>query len=133
MSQKNSSTEDILTAIRDMMSEKTTSLDETLPKDVIELTDPIKSQDIDKLKNEEVLELINPINENSDKKKKEIKLSISQESANFINEENIRSVIRKEIESIPKTKIYEIINEELTDLIKRKINLSKFVISTEDN
>ena len=62
MNKNSPNTEEILDAIKNMMSEKSVHHDEGLPKDVIELTNPI-----DEIKREDekidILELSNPIND----------------------------------------------------------------------
>ena len=63
MNKNSPNTEEILDAIKNMMSEKSVHHDERLPKDVIELTNPIGEEgnrDDEKIG---ILELSNPIND----------------------------------------------------------------------
>ena len=132
MNKNSPNTEEILDAIKNMMSEKSVRQDEGLPKDVIELTNPIDEE----LKKEDekidILELSNPIN---DKKIKDIdedraKLDIS--IADTVNEEQIKRAVRDAVASLPQSKLDQIINEELTKIIQERLNSSKIIISTEN-
>ena len=132
MNKNSPNTEEILDAIKNMMSEKSVRQDEGLPKDVIELTNPIDEE----LKKEDekidILELSNPIN---DKKIKDIdedraKLDIS--IADTVNDEQIKRAVRDAVASLPQSKLDQIINEELTKIIQERLNSSKIIISTEN-
>ena len=54
-------------------------------------------------------------------------------SPNIIEDDQIRSIVRKSIESIPASKLDQIINEELTNVIQDRINNSKIVIASKNN
>lgn len=132
MNKKNPNTDDILDAIRNMMSENSQQQEQELPKDIIELTNPIdekKQTDNDRI---DILELSDPINDTSNIEHKEDQYRDVENFYNNINDEQIRKVVRNEISSFPSTRINEIINEELTKIIREKINSSTITISTEN-
>jgi hypothetical protein len=132
MNKNSPNTEEILDAIKNMMSEKSVHQDEGLPKDVIELTNPIDEEVKKEDEKIDILELSNPIN---DKKIKNIeedraKLDISVEDT--VNEEQIKRAVRDAVASLPQSKLDQIINEELTKVIQERLNSSKIIISTEN-
>ena len=132
MNKNSPNTEEILDAIKNMMSEKSVRQDEGLPKDVIELTNPIDEEVKKEDEKIDILELSNPIN---DKKIKDIdedraKLDIS--IADTVNEEQIKKAVRDAVASLPQSKLDQIINEELTKIIQERLNSSKIIISTEN-
>ena len=132
MNKNSPNTEEILDAIKNMMSEKSVRQDEGLPKDVIELTNPIDEEIKKEDEKIDILELSNPIN---DKKIKNIdqesaKLDIS--IADTVNEEQIKRAVRDAVASLPQSKLDQIINEELTKIIQERLNSSKIIISTEN-
>ena len=132
MNKNSPNTEEILDAIKNMMSEKSVRQDEGLPKDVIELTNPIDEEV--KIEDEkiDILELSNPIN---DKKIKDIEEDINKldkSIADTVNEEQIKRAVRDAVASLPQSKLDQIINEELTKIIQERLNSSKIIISTEN-
>ena len=132
MNKKNPNTDEILDAIRNMMSENSLQQEQELPKDIIELTNPIdekKQTDNDSI---DILELSDPINDTSNIEHKEDQQRHDENFYNYINDEQIRKVVRNEISSFPPNRINEIINEELTKIIKEKLNSSTITISTEN-
>ena len=132
MNKKNPNTDEILDAIRNMMSENSLQQEQELPKDIIELTNPIdekKQTDNDSI---DILELSDPINDTSNIEHKEDQQRHDENFYNNINDEQIRKVVRNEISSFPPNRINEIINEELTKIIKEKLNSSTITISTEN-
>ena len=125
MNKKNLDTEEILGAIKNMMSDNISAKDQPLPQDVMDLTDPIDE------KNNEVLELTEMVVENSNLSPKD-EIKIDDNNNNIITEEKLRKIVKDEIQSIPQSKIDEIINEELSILIKNKLISSKIIIRSED-
>ena len=129
MNQNNQDTNDILDAIKSMMSNDQVSSEQKLPKEVIELTKPIynkKDQKID----DSILELTELVTEDqedsislAEEKKKDIQIEVDQ----------IRGVIRSTIESLPENTINDIINEELKRVVLKKLSESKISISSQDN
>ena len=131
MNKNSPNTEEILDAIKNMMSEKSANHDERLPKDVIELTNPIDEEvnrEDDKIG---ILELSNPINDEKMKNIEEDKAELKSIS-DTINEEQIRQAVRDAVASFPNSKLEQIINEELTKVIQERLNSSKIIISTEN-
>ncbi len=132
MNKNSPNTEEILDAIKNMMSEKSVRQDEGLPKDVIELTNPIDEyvkRDDEKI---DILELSNPINENKINNIEEHKAELDTSITNTVNEEQIKKAVRDAVDSLPQSKLDQIINEELTKIIQERLNSSKIIISTEN-
>ena len=132
MNKNSPNTEEILDAIKNMMSEKSSHHDEGLPRDVIELTNPIdevaKRED-DKI---DILELTNPINDKKIKNTEDDKDKLDISIADRVNEEQIKRAVRDAVASLPQSKLDQIINEELTKIIQERLNSSKIIISTEN-
>ncbi len=132
MNKNSPNTEEILDAIKNMMSEKSVHHDEGLPKDVIELTNPIdevaKRED-DKI---DILELSNPINDNKINNIEDDKAELDKTIEDTVNEEQIKQAVRDAVASLPQSKLDQIINEELTKIIQERLNSSKIIISTEN-
>ena len=122
MSQKKADTDQILDAIKNMMSDSAT-VNQELPKDVVELTAPINEEVSQSLANTDVLELTELVSDSKEVNKEEAGAQESEIiSPNIIEDDQIRSIVRKSIESIPASKLDQIINEELTNVIQDRIN-----------
>ena len=133
MSQKKADTDQILDAIKNMMSDSAT-VDQELPKDVVELTAPINEEVSQSSANTDVLELTELVSDSSKEIKEDAGAQRSEIiSPNIIEDDQIRSIVRKSIESIPASKLDQIINEELTNVIQDRINNSKIVIASKNN
>ena len=133
MSQKKADTDQILDAIKNMMSESAT-VDQELPKDVVELTAPINEEVSQSSANTDVLELTELVSDSSEEIKEEAGTQRSEIILpNIIEDDQIRSIVRESIESIPASKLDQIINEELTNVIQDRINNSKIVIASKNN
>ena len=133
MSQKKADTDQILDAIKNMMSDSAT-VNQELPKDVVELTAPINEEVSQSSANTDVLELTELVSDSSEEIKEEAGTQRSEIiSPNIIEDDQIRSIVRKSIESIPASKLDQIINEELTNVIQDRINNSKIVIASKNN
>ena len=127
MNQSNQDTEDILNAIKSMMSNDQRDVEQSLPKDIIELTKPLdeKQNSDNKTNILELTELV--VDEVPDEK-------VTAEVNDFqISEGQIRNVVRNTIESLPKETINNIINEELKTVILDRLSSAKISISTQDN
>ena len=132
MNKNSSNTEEILDAIKNMMSEKSVRQDEGLPKDVIELTNPI-DEDVKKEDEKiDILELSNPINDKKITNIEEDKAKLDISIADTVNEEQIKRAVRDAVASLSQSKLDQIINEELTKIIQERLNSSKIIISTEN-
>ena len=133
MSQKKADTDQILDAIKNMMSDSAT-VNQELPKDVVELTAPINEEVSQSLVNTDVLELTELVSDSKEVNKEEAGAQESEIiSPNIIEDDQIRTIVRKSIESIPASKLDQIINEELTNVIQDRINNSKIVIASKNN
>ena len=132
MNKNSPNTEEILDAIKNMMSEKSVRQDEGLPKDVIELTNPIDEEV--KIEDEkiDILELSNPINDKKIKNIEDDNAKLDKSIEDTVNEEQIKQAVRDAVASLPQSKLDQIINEELTKIIQERLNSSKIIISTEN-
>ena len=132
MNKNSPNTEEILDAIKNMMSEKSVHHDEGLPKDVIELTNPI-NEDVNREDEKiDILELSNPINDKKIKNIEDDKVKLDKSIEDTVNEEQIKQAVRDAVASLPQSKFDQIINEELTKIIQERLNSSKIIISTEN-
>mgnify|MGYP003312228156 CR=1 FL=1 len=132
MNKNSPNTEEILDAIKNMMSEKSVRQDEGLPKDVIELTNPIDENAKRYDEKIDILELSNPINDNKINNIEEHKAELDTSITDKVNEEQIKKAVRDAGASLPQSKLDQIINEELTKIIQERLNSSKIIISTEN-
>ena len=132
MNKNSPNTEEILDAIKNMMSEKSVHHDEGLPKDVIELTNPIDEEVKKEDQKIDILELSDPINDKKIKNTEENRAKLDISIADTVNEEQIKRAVRDAVASLPQSKLDQIINEELTKIIQERLNSSKIIISTED-
>ncbi len=132
MNKNSPNTEEILDAIKNMMSEKSVGQDEGLPKDVIELTNPIDEEVKKEDEKIDILELSDPINDKKIKNFEEDRAKLDISIADTVNEEQIKRAVRDAVASLPQSKLDQIINEELTKIIQERLNSSKIIISTEN-
>ena len=132
MNKNSPNTEEILDAIKNMMSEKSVRQDEGLPKDVIELTNPIDEEVKKEDEKIDILELSNPINDKKITNIEEDRDKLDISIADTVNEEQIKQAVRDAVASLPQSKLDQIINEELTKIIQERLNSSKIIISTEN-
>ena len=136
MNKKNLDTNEILDAIKNMMSENSISNHQDLPKDVIDLTNPLNRDKLDE--NEEDLELTELVSEDTpekiaEKKYKENILDTSIKNKNLINEDQIRIAIQNSLKSISSERLDEIIDEEITKIILEKLSNTKVILSSKDD
>ena len=127
MNQSNKDTDDILDAIKSMMSSEQLNNEQNLPKDIIELTKPINEKEIHESETSvlELTELV--VDKMSDEK-------VTSEAKGLkISEGQIRNVIRNTIESLPEDAINNIINEELKRVVLDRLSSAKISISSQDN
>ena len=127
MNQSNKDTDDILDAIKSMMSNDQINNEQKLPKDIIELTKPIDKKEINESETS-ILELTELVaDEASDEK-------VTSEAKDLkISEDQIRNVVRNTIESLPEETIDNIINEELKKVVLDRLSSAKISISSQDN
>ena len=132
MNKNSPNTEEILDAIKNMMSEKSVRQDEGLPKDVIELTNAIDEEVKKQDEKIDILELSNPINDMQVNNIEEDRAKLDISITDTVNEEQIKRAVRDAVASLPQSKLDQIINEELTKIIQERLNSSKIIISTEN-
>ena len=132
MNKKNPNTEEILDAIKNMMSENNLQNEKDLPKDVIELTNPVNENTELIEEKLDILELSNPISDTTNTVKEKVAQNHNEKGKNLINDEQIKQAVKNAIDSVPSSKIDEIINEVLTKIIQERLNSSNITISTED-
>ena len=127
MNQSNKDTDDILDAIKSMMGNDQLNKEQSLPKDIMELTKPIDEKETHESETSilELTELV--VDEASDEK------GTSEAQEMQISEDQIRNAVRNTIESIPEETIDNIINEELKKVVLDRLNLAKISISSQDN
>ena len=127
MNQSNKETDDILDAIKSMMSNDEHSSEQGLPKDIIELTKPIDEKQINESESSilELTELV--VDEAPDE-------TVTAEANELqISEGQIRNVVRSTIDSLPEETINNIINEELKRVVLDRLSSAKISISSQDN
>ena len=127
MNQSNKDTDDILDAIKSMMSSDQLNSEQNLPKDIIELTKPIDEKEINESETSilELTELV--VDDTSDEK-------VASEAKDLkISKDQIRNVVRNTIESLPEETIDNIINEELKRVVLDRLSSAKISISSQDN
>ena len=127
MNQSNKDTDDILDAIKSMMSNDERNSEQGLPKDIIELTKPIDEMQINESESSilELTELV--VDEAPDE-------TVTAEANKLqISEGQIRNVVRSTIDSLPEETINNIINEELKRVVLDRLNSAKISISSQDN
>ena len=132
MNQNNSDTKQILDAIKNMMSDSTHEDQQELPKNIMELTNPVHENIT--LENEkiDILELSNPITDGPAEVVKEDFSNKEKSNEEIIKDKQIRNAVKNAIKSLPPSKLDKIINEELTKVIQEKLISSKIIISTEN-
>ena len=123
MTSNTAETEDILKAIREMMGEE--SAQETLPKDVLDLTEKVATYD-QGMKNQTdsvdngILELTNIIDDNQNKKIDDY-IEDREEDVN-IDDQELESIVKEKIRSKYSSKIDEIIKDEIENIISEKLS-----------
>ena len=123
MTSNTAETEDILKAIREMMGEESTQ--ETLPKDVLDLTEKVETDD-NVIKNQAdsvdngILELTNIIDDNQNKKIDDY-IEDREEDVN-IDDQELESIVKEKIRSKYSSKIDEIIKDEIENIISEKLS-----------
>ena len=126
MNQSNKDTDDILDAIKSMMSSDQLNSEQNLPKDIMELTKPIDEKEIHESETSilELTELV--VDEAFDEQ-------VTSEAKDLkISEDQIRNVVRNTIESLPEEAINNIINEELKRVVLDRLSSAKISISSQD-
>ena len=127
MNQSNKDTDDILDAIKSMMGNDQLNNEQSLPKDIMELTKPIDEKETHESETSilELTELV--VDEESDEK------GTLEAQDMQISEDQIRNAVRNTIESLPEETIDNIINEELKKVVLDRLSSAKISISSQDN
>ena len=130
MNNKHQNTDEILSAIRDMMSDEETNNEQPLPKDVLELTQSVEPKK-DSINEEDVLELTKLVSDNDPivhleniNNKKNTSLDLETE------EDEIRSLVRESIKNHSSEKIDLIIKQEMKKIIEEKLSKAQVVIDS---
>ena len=127
MNQSNKDTDDILDAIKSMMSNDQLNSEQNLPKDIIELTESIDEKKIHESETS-VLELTELVVDEASNEKGTLETKEIQ-----ISEDQIRNVVRNTIESLSEETIENIINEELKRVVLDRLSSAKISISSQNN
>ena len=127
MNQSNKDTDDILDAIKLMMGNDQLNKEQSLPKDIMELTKPIDEKETHESETS-ILELTELVVDESSYE------NVTSETKEMhISEDQIRNVVRNTIESLPEETIDNIINEELKKVVLDRLSSAKISISSQDN
>ena len=105
MNKNSPNTEEILNAIKSMMSEKSAQHDEGLPKDVIELTNPVNEETKGEDEKLGILELSNPINDKKSENIEEDQIEFGKSISDTVNEEQIKQAVREAVALLPQSKL----------------------------
>ena len=127
MNQSNKDTDDILDAIKSMMGNDQLNNEQSLPKDIMELTKPIDEKETPESETS-ILELTELVVDEEFDEKGTLEAQDMQ-----ISEDQIRNVVRNTIESLPEETIDNIINEELKKVVLDRLSSAKISISSQDN
>ena len=127
MNNKHQNTDEILSAIRDMMSDEETNNEQPLPKDVLELTQSVESKK-DSINHEDVLELTKLASDNDPIVHLE---NVDNKNTSLEAEEGeIRSLVRESIKNFSSDKIDLIIKQEIKKIIEEKLSKAQVVIDS---
>jgi 6-pyruvoyl-tetrahydropterin synthase len=145
MNNTQKSTDDILSAIKDLMEGNETvskSNDSPLPDDVLELTKPItddvlelttpiekNNEQVLKDKEEDVLELNQMVDENM--KVVDLSAHVQSNILDEVDEDLIRSLVKSRLKESLENKIDVIIKDELNTLISDRISLSELSLKSK--
>ena len=144
MNNTQKSTDDILSAIKDLMEgneSASKSNDAPLPDDVLELTKPITEDVLElttpiEINNEQVLKNkqdVLELNQMVDENMKVVDLSAHVQSniLDEVDEDLIRSLVKSRLKESLENKIDVIIKEELNTLISDRISLSELSLKSK--
>ena len=128
MSNKHQNTDEILSAIRDMMDDEETKNEQPLPKDVLELTESFKPKK-DPIIHEDVLELTKLVSDNDPVVHLE---NEDNKNLSLEEEDEIRLIVRDSIKNHSSEKIDLIIKQEMKKIIEEKLSKTQVVIDSGD-
>ena len=128
MNDKKIETEEILSAIREMMGEDSNSVSKSLPKDILDLTKKVDelNENGKKIIIEDVLELTNLVTEKLEYSSfNNIESNLPDEKNISIKDEDLKKIIRDNIEINFSSKIDLMIKHEIDKIINEKLNSIK--------
>ena len=128
MNNKHQNTDEILSAIRDMMSGDEADNEQPLPKDVLELTQPTEPKK-NLINEEDVLELTELVSDNDPIFNLENVENKNNTSLNA-EEDEIRTIVRESIKNYSSEKIDLIIKQEMKKIIEEKLSKAQVVIDS---
>jgi hypothetical protein len=128
MSNKHQNTDEILSAIRDMMDDEETKNEQPLPKDVLELTESVKPKK-DTIIHEDVLELTKLVSNDDPVVHLE---NVDNKNLSLDEEDEIRLIVRDSIKNHSSEKIDLIIKQEMKKIIEEKLSKTQVVIDSGD-
>ena len=128
MSNKHQNTDEILSAIRDMMSDEETNNEQPLPKDVLELTQSVETKK-NSMNQEDVLELTKLVSDNDPIVHLE-NIDNQKNTSLETEEDEIRSLVRESIKNYSSEKIDLIIKQEMKKIIEEKLSKAQVVIES---
>jgi len=128
MNNKHQNTDEILSAIRDMMDDEETKNEQPLPKDVLELTESVKPKK-DPIIHEDVLELTKLVSNDDPVVHLE---NVDNKNLSLEEEDEIRLIVRDSIKNHSSEKIDLIIKQEMKKIIEEKLSKTQVVIDSGD-
>ena len=120
-------TDEILSAIRDMMNDEEAKNEQSLPKDVLELTESVE-QKKEPIKHDNVLELTQLVSD--DDSVVNLDNFVNEDSSTDENE--LRATVRESIKNNASAKIDLIIKEEMKKIIEEKLSGAQVIIDSTD-
>ena len=122
-------TDDILSAIRDMMNDEEVKNEQSLPKDVLELTESVE-QKKEPIKQNNVLELTQLVSD--DDSVVNLDNVVNEDSSSTTDENELRAIVRESIKNNASAKIDLIIKEEMKKIIEEKLSGAQVIIDSTD-
>ena len=127
MNNKHQNTDEILSAIRDMMNDEETNNEQPLPKDVLELTQPADPKK-NSINQEDVLELTTLVSDNDPIV--HLESTDNKNTSLDTEEDEIRSLVRESIKNHSSEKIDLIIKQEIKKIIEEKLSKAQVIIDS---
>ena len=123
-------TDEILSAIRDMMNDEEAKNERSLPKDVLELTESVKPKK-DPIIHGDVLELTKLVSDNDNDPIVHLE-NVDNKNLSLDEEDEIRLIVRDSIKNHSSEKIDLIIKQEMKKIIEEKLSKAQVVIDSGD-
>jgi len=122
-------TDEILSAIRDMMNDEEAKNEQSLPKDVLELTESVE-QKKEPIEHDNVLELTQLVSD--DDSVVNLDNFVNEDSSSTTEENELRATVRESIKNNVSAKIDLIIKEEMKKIIEEKLSSAQVIIDSTD-